>query len=401
MRQSTLVISSLTIVGVAGAAIVDAAAQEAPVPVAYHTDPGPAHPRYAMNAQVAPKIVGQAAITIPTAATTVATSSAVKTATPYAQDPIYGISTRQTIAVEAGDTVYALARRFNVTPSEIISANGLTAPYALKIGQRVAIPQPQKTQTTVAQAPTPKAQPVSYTAQEKLDGIYTVKPGDTLYSLSRQFDMDLATLATTNGLSAPYSLSVNQRLVIPASVDAYQPATKLTQPVVRTAPLTVTPAAPAVPVGVPTPLIDAEPILVSKTPESRFAWPLRGAIVMSYGMTAQGVKNDGINIAAPVGAPVRAAADGEVVYTGSELEGYGNLLLVRHDDGWVSAYAHTDTILVPKGARVKQGQVVAKVGDTGNVEQPQLHFELRHELTPQDPIAALNGSLVNAAAKVR
>ena len=392
MRQSTLVISSLSLVGVAGAAIADAAAQQTPVPVSYHTDPGPAHPRYAMNAQALPKVVGEAAIAVPVATTTVAAAAA-----PYAQDPIYGISTRRTISVEAGDTVYALGRRFGGAPSAIITANGLLAPYTLKIGQQVTIPGvPAPAAAQAAPAP---VQPVAYTAPERLDGIYTVKPGDTLYSLSQKFDIELTTLASTNGLAAPYALSINQRLIIPGSVESYQAPAQLTQPVVRTAP--AAPTTPAVPVGVPTPLMDAEPILVSKTPESRFAWPLRGAIVMGYGMTENGVKNDGINIAAPVGAPIRSAADGEVVYTGSELEGYGNLLLIRHDDGWVSAYAHTDTILVPKGSRVKQGQVVAKVGDTGNVDQPQLHFELRHELTPQDPISALNGTLVNAAAKVR
>ena len=112
---------------------------------------------------------------------------------------------------------------------------------------------------------------------------------------------------------------------------------------------------------------------------------------MNYGLDGNGRRNDGINIAAPVGTPIRAVDDGEVVYRGSDLEGYGNLLLIKHTNGWVSAYAHTDAMLVRKGEQVRKGQVVAKVGTTGSVAQPQLHFELRHDLKPADPIAALQG----------
>ena len=402
MRQSTLAITSLALVAVAGAAVADAAAQT--VPVSYHTDPGPAHPRYANTSQTV-KVVGQAAIQLqePVAPITMASAAAG----PYAQDAIVGISTRRTVQVQEGDTVYALGRAYNVRPSDIIAINELSAPYALNIGDELTIPGPTAAQQPVAQpisaaapapAPAPIAQQVAYPVTERLDGIYTVKPGDTLYSLSRQFDIDLKILATANQFEAPYGLSINQRIVIPGSVQTYAaPAvTQVASPVARPAPVPVQPTAPVM-----TPSGTVEPILISKTPESRFAWPLRGSVIMTYGMSQGGVKNDGINIAAPVGAPVRASADGEVVYTGSELAGYGNLLLVRHEDGWVSAYAHTDTILVQKGQRVQQGQVVAKVGNTGNVEQSQLHFELRHELMPQDPLAALNGTHHLAAAKGR
>ena len=122
-----------------------------------------------------------------------------------------------------------------------------------------------------------------------------------------------------------------------------------------------------------------------------FIWPVWCKVLSGFGPKRNGLHNDGINIAAPIGTPIRAVDDGEVVYRGSDLEGYGNLLLVKHTGGWVSAYAHTDAMLVRKGETVRKGQVIAKVGTTGTVDQPQLHFELRHDLKPTDPLAALDG----------
>ena len=120
-----------------------------------------------------------------------------------------------------------------------------------------------------------------------------------------------------------------------------------------------------------------------------FDWPVKGAIIGQYGSGDLGRRNDGVNIAAPVGTPVRSAADGEVVYRGSELDGYGNLLLIKHDDGFVTAYAHNDVMLVRKGQKVRQGQVIAKVGQTGSAPEPQLHFEIRQNLKSVDPLAFL------------
>lgn len=119
---------------------------------------------------------------------------------------------------------------------------------------------------------------------------------------------------------------------------------------------------------------------------------MQGRVIGSFGLSQAGKRNDGVNIAAPVGTPVRAAADGEVVYRGSELEGYGNLLLIKHEDGFVTAYAHNDAMLVKKGDRVRKGQVIAKVGQTGSASEPQLHFEIRQNLKAIDPVA-LMGSL--------
>ena len=121
---------------------------------------------------------------------------------------------------------------------------------------------------------------------------------------------------------------------------------------------------------------------------SKFRWPARGKVIAAFGKRTDGTHNDGINIAVPQGTDVHAAESGRVAYAGNELKGYGNLVLIRHDNGWVSAYAHADQILVKRDDVVRRGQVIAKAGKTGTVDQPQLHFELRQGAKPVDPAAA-------------
>ncbi|WP_306249825.1 LysM peptidoglycan-binding domain-containing M23 family metallopeptidase [Parvularcula sp. IMCC14364] len=343
---------------------------------------------------------------------------------PYQKDPIYQVAENSQgassatataglsqgyIRVQPGDTVYALSRRCGIKANSIIAANQLPAPYALQVGQVLLIPglgQPeiQQAQYTPPPQPQPAApipQPVSQPRQQAAAQSYVVRPGNTLYSISRAYGLDVATVAIANGLTPPYTLSVGQRLTIPS---AGQPTAAMTQ------------SAPTQPVSnanrntyvdpqagssyrreAAAPVPDAPKSVSYAVPEKsnsvRFDWPIQGMVVMGYGLAPDGRRNDGINIAAPVGTPIRATADGEVVYRGSDLEGYGNLLLVKHAGGWVSAYAHTDAMLVRKGENVRKGQVIAKVGTTGTVDQPQLHFELRHDLKPKDPLAALEGKL--------
>ena len=117
----------------------------------------------------------------------------------------------------------------------------------------------------------------------------------------------------------------------------------------------------------------------------RLRWPVSGKVISGFGPRPDGTHNDGVNLSAPMGTDVHAAESGVVAYAGDELKGYGNLVLVRHDNGWVTAYAHADEILVKRGDRIKRGQVIAKVGRTGQVDQPQVHFELRQGQKPVDP----------------
>ncbi|MGA7805921.1 M23 family metallopeptidase, partial [Bradyrhizobium sp.] len=123
-----------------------------------------------------------------------------------------------------------------------------------------------------------------------------------------------------------------------------------------------------------------------------FRWPVRGKVITSYGAKTNGKSNDGINLAVPEGTPVKAAEDGVVAYAGNELKGYGNLVLIRHANGYVTAYAHASELLVKRGDTIKRGQVIAKSGQSGEVASPQLHFEIRKGSTPVDPLQFLNGA---------
>jgi murein DD-endopeptidase MepM/ murein hydrolase activator NlpD len=162
------------------------------------------------------------------------------------------------------------------------------------------------------------------------------------------------------------------------------------------------PAAPPPPSPQPAP---AEPQFASALaappaakPGHGFIWPVKGEVIAEFGSPGKGQHNDGINIAVPRGTPVVAAADGVVAYAGNELRGFGNLLLIKHAEGWMTAYAHNDALLVKRGDVVKRGQRIAKVGDSGGVSPPQLHFELRQGTRAVDPMIALGGKAIPASS---
>ena len=161
------------------------------------------------------------------------------------------------------------------------------------------------------------------------------------------------------------------------------------------------PAAATPPPGAPAEqrvvALSPPPASVSPPGSRGFVWPVHGQVISEYGSTGKGQHNDGINIAVPRGTPVVAADDGVVAYAGNELRGFGNLLLIRHSDGWMTAYAHNDTLLVKRGQSVRRGQEIATVGDSGGVSQPQLHFEVRQGTRAVDPMSFLGGK-VNPAS---
>ena len=275
------------------------------------------------------------------------------------------------VTVLPGDTVYAIARRTGASPQAIIALNSMKPPYALNLGQSVRVPASAVPPSRALASSTP--QPLAVSAPARREAAHIVRPGDTLYSISRAAGVTVGELAAANNLRQPYALQVGQQLRVPGAVDAPPREASISGDVADLARNVSFGATP------------------TKSPRL-FDWPVQGRVIGAYGLTASGKRNDGVNIAAPIGTPVRAAADGEVVYRGSELEGYGNLLLIKHEDGFVTAYAHNDAMLVKKGDRVRQGQVIAKVGQTGSASEPQLHFEIRQNLKAVDPVALL-GSL--------
>lgn len=235
------------------------------------------------------------------------------------------------VDVKRGDTVYAISRRTGVHVRTIIARNNLSPPYLLRPGDSLVVPT---------------------------SPVHEVKRGETSYSISRAYDIDLAELMQLNRIDPPYTLYPGQKLKLPPSVGAGSASVRNT--------------------ALPSPPPRAG---------NGFDWPVRGRIVSTFGPKSGGLHNDGINIAADRGTPVMAAEAGVVAYASDGLRGYGNLVLLQHDGGWVTAYAHNDRLMVSRGDRVRRGQKIAVVGSTGGVNTAQLHFEIRkgrRALNPMD-----------------
>ncbi len=289
------------------------------------------------------------------------------------------------VTVGPGDTVYALSRRHRVPAPAIIRANGLRPPYILQVGQRIVLPRGRQ---------------------------YRIESGDTLYAIAQRYDVGVYELARLNAIEPPYTIRSGDIVVIPGTEPVKartipRPA-PTPQPAAEAAPVTAasppTPATPRVSAPSPAPSrVSTEgdialvpprkpPPPVSAPPARSargFVWPARGRVISRFGNKSGGLRNDGINIRAERGTPVTAAENGVVAYAGNEIRGFGNLLLIKHADGYVTAYAHTDRLLVQRGQKVTRGQKIATVGSTGSVAEPQLHFEIRKGRRPRDPMGYL------------
>lgn len=306
------------------------------------------------------------------------------------------------ISVAKGDTLYSISKRYNVPLRDLITTNNLTPPYTLKIGQVIRIPGAK---------------------------YHTVAKGDTLYNISKRYDVDMATLSNLNNLDAPYTLSLGQRLLLPGTLNspddvdyAYddtssslsyresqedetgtiwimptqtaqknvsKPKTSVKKSYTTAKKSTATAAKKKT-----TYTKTAAKKTSSKTTKvsarkSKFLWPVQGKVISKFGSLGNGRNNDGINIQAAQGSTVRSADAGTVVYAGNELKGFGNLILVRHSGGWITAYAHNQKLLVKKGQKVKRGEKIATVGATGGVNKPQLHFEVRAGKKAVNPLQYL------------
>lgn len=370
------------------------------------------------------------------------------------------------IVVKPGQTLFDVARLYDIPTRAVIDANQLQPPYRLIAGHTLILPQIKT---------------------------HLVRAGDTIYSVARSYGVEASTLVATNHLQAPYTIFSGTVLVLPpqaASSGGYSASIAATplpppgqapppsaapsgaqstplppvpppaqrpgapQPVsggITATPLAPPPAAPpsvaqapvpapsALPpapgpnappppatVSQPPPLVTALPptpppapappppapaisqppvppdqtaslSLPPPPPRSgrSFLWPVQGDILSKYGPTAGGTQNDGINIKAAEGTPVVAADAGTVAYAGNELRGYGNLILIKHADGWMTAYAHNSKLLVTRGQKVQRGQVIARVGATGAVTEPQLHFEVRRGSRALDPMDYLGPMAVS------
>ena len=321
------------------------------------------------------------------------------------------------IIVGTSDTLDVLAKRYHVTPQAILAANGYKGPRALSPGQQLIIPHPGATAAAPAPAmapvaAAPAAKPVAAVAAPP--SMHFVNRGDTLASIARKNHISAAELARANGLDPSAKLKLGTKLTVPgaktAAVAAPVAAPVGAAPVAGTLqPVAAAPAPATKMAAVAAPVQSARLAQATANVEEKaveapakaaettsalptFRWPVRGKVVTTYGAKTNGKSNDGINLAVPEGTPVKAAEDGVVAYSGNELKGYGNLVLVRHSNGYVTAYAHASELLVKRGDTIKRGQVIAKSGQSGEVASPQLHFEIRKGSSPVDPLQFLNGA---------
>ncbi|MCL2748794.1 MAG: LysM peptidoglycan-binding domain-containing M23 family metallopeptidase [Alphaproteobacteria bacterium] len=322
------------------------------------------------------------------------------------------------IIVEKGDTVYSLSKKHNVPLRDLLEENKISAPYAIGVGQKLRLPAAR---------------------------MHTVVAGDTLYSISRAYSVDINSLANENNLSAPYALAVGQKLRLPASVKVQgsapaaqhqqtaaaekeleklnaekkrleeekkkvevekqriekEKATAATQKQKEEAEkkkieaekkkveLEKKEKAAAAKIAEQKKKISSAPVAplpkMDAVKPMRFTWPVRGRILSDFGYKNNGLYNDGINIGAPAGTVVKASESGVVAYAGNELKGMGNLVIIQHNGGWMTVYAHLDIMNVQRGYKVAGGEKIGTIGKTGKVAEPQLHFEIRKGTKAYNP----------------
>jgi len=342
------------------------------------------------------------------------------------------------VMLRQGESVKTLANRYGVPEKEILAANGLKRSADAEPGQKIVIPtfsttgsaakaSTDSTITADGRLPVPERRSEDKVAilpgsssrdkvkaenggsasnvadagegRKKADGpLYEVQPGDSLARIAGKTGVSVDALKKANGLETA-SIRIGQKLTIPAGGSAE-----------GTADRTVTASVPArdkqketaekKPEGYKAPVktvsvseVTAKSDVTDEAPEStgigKYRWPVRGAVIAGYGANVEGSRNDGIDISVPEGTPIKAAENGVVIYSGSSLKELGNAVLVRHDDGTVTVYGHAGELNVQRGQKVQRGQTVATSGMSGNATRPKVHFEVRKNATPVNPMTFL------------
>ncbi|CDO37038.1 LysM peptidoglycan-binding domain-containing protein [Novosphingobium sp. KN65.2] len=319
-----------------------------------------------------------------------------------------------TYEVTFGETLYGIANRTGAPASAIASANGLEPPYVLRIGQKLTIPgktQDTGTVRTASREIAARTESTSIISPEQ-ETVHSVTPGETLGGIAARAKVARILIAEANGLQPPYIVKAGQKLQIPRTrrhtVKAgdtgfaisykyavpwdqiatangldpeapVKPGQSLLIPTLLNLQKSAT-AQPAVSAAVPAPITPA-------ASKSRFLWPVYGPVRRDFSSGAN--YHDGLDITAAKGTMVRAAAAGTVKFAGKEKEQFGNLVVIDHGDGWFTAYGFLSRITVKDGARVAAGERIGLVGDTGRAKGDELHFEVRRDGKPVDPLDEL------------
>lgn len=315
---------------------------------------------------------------------------------------------QKTHTVEPGETLFGISKRYGVDSSVLVQLNKLEPPYAIRSGMVLQLPAP----------PTPEPPSTPAGSSQRSGGVDVAAlpaPGGSVAgagAASSGFAPPPPAVMPQPAPTLPPALAPPAPEMPPAAVQPALVQPALVQPATASpatapgptpespppsSPAASAPSQPAQPSvgGPPPPAVEPAPeaqrtaVTPPRAPPPRagrtFQWPVKGRVIATFGPQARGIHNDGMNIAAPRGTPIRAAENGEVAYDGDGIKALGNLLLIRHADGYMTAYAHAETLLVKKGDVVRRGQVIARVGDSGGVSEPQLHFEIRQGAQAIDP----------------
>lgn len=335
------------------------------------------------------------------------------------------------IVVQKGDTLYDVAERYNVESRDVIEANNLRPPYRLEAGESLKLPAAQfyvvQPGDSIYEVSSKKGVDMSRLAEiNKLEKPYGIEPGQRLRLPFRTHwasagsdvsdrvagpvgvgDVEVAELDEKtsilkkdfSGKYKPRKLRYVEQQPDGREVEIEKSSVVVVEdnppPVISSEPEVVETREVAALEPKPRVVKKAEPKkplpqMLGKAP-TNFSWPVKGKVIAAFGPRRGGLYNDGINIAAPIGTPVKAVADGVVIYADNGLEGYGKLVIVKHNGGWISSYAHNKEMVVKRGDKVKRGQTVSKVGESGRVDKPQLHFGLRKGREVVNPSDYLSG----------
>lgn len=303
-------------------------------------------------------------------------SANTKKPVPYVSDNVADTTsqiqtlTPDTYKVKAGDTLYSVAFRYGKDYRVLAKNNGIESPYNITVGQVLSL-------NTATQS--------GITKENKKPKSYVVKPGDTAVSVAHGNGLTLSQLVKANNLKSPYHLTVGQRLSLVDSKGQHFEDLRAPSSVpvagsseTKTAKNSTTAAAVPAAVNISTP-VQVVSGKTSTVSGMSWMWPTKGRVIKNFSSS-----NNGLDIAGSRGQNVNAAAAGQVVYSGNALRGYGNLIIINHNNQYLSAYAHNDMLLVKEGQKVKRGQVIAKMGST-DASQVMLHFEIRYKGNSVDP----------------
>ena len=275
-----------------------------------------------------------------------------------------------TYVVQPGDSLLSIAIKTGAASEAIARANAILVPYVIRVGQRLSIPGGR---------------------------YHLVRTGESGIAIARAYSVAWSQVVVANALTEPYILRTGQRLLIPTTgpETLEQRAARfhidIDDILTGGEPALAANAAPAKPTA------SSARVLPSTTPVAAparrsaglLAWPVSGRVVRRFGPGRSGERNDGIKIAVPLDTPVLAAADGVVAYVGSDVPALGGLVILKHGNGMTSVYGHAGQLLVQRGQAVRKGQTIARSGNSGFADRPELHFEIRQGRTPVDPLSRL------------